>query len=238
MLHEQFAAVIDAAPLSNLDNLARDLWKAHGAGAVGDNNAQALAERIQSRRVAARERKVETATAPLKRAWSYFPPKRRVQQSPDRAKSWERRRRLAASGPMPPTLAARFTTGEQAVLRIIADDVAAFGSCAKSVPEIAARAGVGQTVARGAIRVATRFGLLTVEERRRPKQPNLTNLVRVISPEWLAWLAKAGGRVRKSAGHGYSGLTKERNGWTASPPEPFWRAWTRHSRPSGSPPYR
>jgi hypothetical protein len=37
---------------------------------------------------------------------------------------------------------------------------------------------------------ARRLGLITVEERRRPGQRSLTNIVRIISKEWLTWLRK------------------------------------------------
>ena len=52
---------------------------------------------------------------------SLFPPRRSV-TSPDKAMSRDRRRLLACSGPMPPALASRFTTGQLAVLRIVADE--------------------------------------------------------------------------------------------------------------------
>ena len=47
---------------------------------------------------------------------------------------------LAASGPMPPALAAHFTVGQLAVLRIVGDEVRANGSCALTLAEIGARA--------------------------------------------------------------------------------------------------
>src|SRR6516165_1298202 len=42
--------------------------------------------------------------------------RRRRQRSPDRARSIERRRAVAATHAMPPNLACKYTTGEQAVL--------------------------------------------------------------------------------------------------------------------------
>ena len=41
---------------------------------------------------------------------------------------------------------------------------------------------------KNAIREARALGLITMEERRRRGQPSLTNIVRIISSEWLAWL--------------------------------------------------
>jgi hypothetical protein len=57
-----------------------------------------------------------------KRVWTAFTA-RVEQRSPDRQASIERRRRLAASGPLPPVMAARFTVSELAVLRIVGDEV-------------------------------------------------------------------------------------------------------------------
>jgi hypothetical protein len=120
---------------------------------------------------------------------------RRRQRSPDRQRSVERRRRLAASGPMPPALAARFTTSELAALRIIADEVRLHGCCALHIDAIAARAGVCRTVVKNALREARSLGMVTITERRRRGQKSLTNIVRIVSPEWTAWVRIG---VRKS----------------------------------------
>src|SRR5215207_10138245 len=101
-----------------------------------------------------------------------------------------RRRHLAASGPMPPSLACRFTVGELAVLRIVGDEVRQHGQCDRCVDEIAARAGVCRSLVKNAIRTAARLGLVTVEERRREGRRNLSNVIRIVSREWLAWLAR------------------------------------------------
>src|SRR5215217_6915532 len=86
--------------------------------------------------------------------------------------------------------------GEPAVLRIVGDEVRQHGHCDRCVDEIAARAGVCRSLAKNAIRTAARLGLVTVEERRREGWRNLSNVIRIVSREWLAWLAKAIG-VRK-----------------------------------------
>ena len=91
---------------------------------------------------------------------------------------------------MPPALAARFTVAELAVLRIVGDEVRARGCCDRTIAEIAARAGVGRSTVKNAIREAAELGLVTVAERRRDGQVNLPNVIRVVSREWLAWLAK------------------------------------------------
>jgi hypothetical protein len=55
-----------------------------------------------------------------------------------------------------------------------------------------ARIGVITIPARDAIRLAAGDGLLVITERRRRGCPNLPNVVRIISREWCAWIAKWG----------------------------------------------
>lgn len=103
---------------------------------------------------------------------------------------------------MPPALAARFSTGELAALKIVADEIAARGDCRLPLGAVAARAGVSETTARNALRAARRDGLLTVEQRPRRGLPSLTNIVRIVSREWLDWIARrrAGGGCKKPQG--------------------------------------
>lgn len=190
MFYAQMLAAIDGArTLARLDELSRTIWQAFGTGAVSDEEAQGLAERIHAVRGVTRK-SIKPVGLPLGRG-TLFPP-RRAQVTPDRAASRARRRRLAAAGPMPPALAAGFTQGEQAALAIVVAEIRAKGVCGASLAEIAARAGVGRTTAQNAIREAARQGLVTVQERRREGQKNETNLVRVVSREWCAWLKRGG----------------------------------------------
>ncbi len=181
------AAIADARTLARLDGLSGDLWRAHGSGAIEDAAAQSLAELLHARRLEVRG-EIRPVGIPAGRS-SLFPP-RRPPASPDRLASRRRRRLLAASGPMPPQLAAGFTTGQLAVLRVIGDEMAAKGVCGLCVDAIAARAGVCRRLAQGAIRLAAGDGLLTVQERRHEGRKNSPNLVRIISREWLAWLRR------------------------------------------------
>jgi hypothetical protein len=111
---------------------------------------------------------------------------------------------LAASGPLPPSIACKFTVGELAALRIVTDEVREKGHCDQTIAEISARAGICRTTAQNAIRAAAGMGLLTVQERRREGQKNLPNVVRIVSREWLQWIKRgepAGGRsASKSVG--------------------------------------
>src|SRR5215212_6003430 len=112
----QMAAAIDGArTLTRLDHLSKAIWQGLAAGAVGDDDAQALAERLHARRSILRG-DLKPVGIPAGRP-SIFPP-RQLQRAPKRPVAIARRRHLAASGPMPPSLACRFTVGELAVLRI------------------------------------------------------------------------------------------------------------------------
>src|SRR3954466_9913896 len=181
------AAIEGARTLTRLDHLSKAIWQALAAGAVGDDDAQSLAERLHARRSLLRG-DLKPVGLPAGRP-SLFPP-RRPQRPPKRPVAIARRRHLAASGPMPPSLACRFTVGELAVLRIVGDEVRQHGRCDRCVDEIAARAGVCRSLVKNAIRTAARLGLLTVEERRREGRRNLPNVVRIVSREWLAWLTR------------------------------------------------
>ncbi|HEY8070564.1 MAG TPA: hypothetical protein VIE47_01165 [Methylocystis sp.] len=204
---EILTAIGGTKSLATLDGFARALWQQWVAKEVTDEQAQALAEAIEARKrevrgidtVAIRAPQVVEAARKQGRL-SHFPPKRKAAQSPNRRASIDRRRTLAASGPMPPQLASQFTTGELAALRIVADAVRDRGACMMTLGEIAARAGVCVTTARNALRTATREGLVTIEERRRDKRPNLSNVVRIVSREWLTWIER--GRKNSSAGRG------------------------------------
>lgn len=93
----------------------------------------------------------------------------------------------AAAGRPPPALAARFTLAEQAVLALVAAETVRRGDCRLAISHIAAVAGVSRSTVKNAIREAKRLGLVTVEERKLTGFRNLSNVVRIVSPEWQAW---------------------------------------------------
>jgi hypothetical protein len=111
------------------------------------------------------------------------------------------RRRWAALGRLPPGLAARFTLAEQAVLALVAAETARRKDCRLSIENMAAVTGVCRSTVKNAIREARQLGLLTVEERQIARFRNDTNVLRVISPEWQAWIRLA----RKPARHHHDG---------------------------------
>ncbi|MCJ2020414.1 hypothetical protein MKK84_23775 [Methylobacterium sp. E-065] len=126
MFHATMRSAIEGArTLAQLDSLSRTIWQAHAAETVTDSEAQGLAEALHTRRAAIREAVVPVGI-PLGRMTLL--PAKRLQRAPERSVAIERRRRLACSGPMPPALASRFTTGQLPVLRIDGDEMALDGA--------------------------------------------------------------------------------------------------------------
>src|SRR3954462_8635579 len=105
MFVEQLRRAVEASPRVELAKVASLLWKAFAAGQVSEAEAQALSDLIEARRA---------LPAPPK------PIQRRLGPRPRLPASMDRRRRWAASGALPPALAARFTLAETAVLAVIA----------------------------------------------------------------------------------------------------------------------
>src|SRR5215213_11595619 len=196
MLANQLAAAIGAARTpAVLDALAKATWSGLAIGQITEDQAQDAAAAIEGRRGEFRRPIVPTSNLPYvaagpdreRRRGTIFRTqgqtlfaRARGQRPPDRAASLARRRHLAASGPMPPALAAQFTTGELAVLRIVADEVRDKGRCDRTYAELAARAGVCRRSARNAVRTAGRLGLVHIEERPRPRRKHLANVLQIV----------------------------------------------------------
>ncbi len=191
----QFAAAIAAARnFHALEEISRTLWAAHAEGHIPDDAAQAAAEAVETRKAAFKGPRPSPAS---KRVHAVPRPR-----SPDRQRSLERRRRCAASGAIPAKLAAAFTLGEVAALSVIAREVQRRGRCELCLDSIAAQAGVCRRTTQNAVRQAERLGLVLVEARPRPGQKSLTNILRIVSQEWRAWLRLGIDRVQKAASHG------------------------------------
>jgi len=216
---------VEAAPRAALPAVTAALWKAFGEGNITEAEAEALSELIDARRSTdtgqkSGQRPNLTATAatsltlPVQdRVGS---PRRTVGSRPRTDVSMERRRRWAASGRLPPGLAARFTLAEQAVLALVAAETARRKDCRLSIENMAAVAGVCRSTVKNAIREARQLGLLTVEERQITGFRNDTNVLRIISPEWQAWirLGRKGGHVSlpPSRREGHHGPTHQGGG--------------------------
>lgn len=183
MFADHFRSAIEAAPRITLPAITAQLWRAFGEGHVSEAEAEVLAALIEARGISPRP--AAAAAGPQDRASR---PRIGVGSRPRTDASLERRRRWAASGRLPPALAARFTLAEQAVLALVAAETCRRRDCRLAVGQLAAIAGVSETTVRNAVREAVRLGLVTVEERRVTGWRNDTNVVRVVAAEWLAWL--------------------------------------------------
>jgi hypothetical protein len=196
MLAAQFTEATAAARHSGvLDNIARLLWRAHGEGHLADAETEAIAEAVKARR-----RALATPAMPMPMP---MPGRRPAPRSPNRRASLERRRRMATSGVVPAKIASAFTVGELAVLTVVGRQCQRGGTCTLPIDAIAALAGVCRTTAQNALRLAKSQGLILVRERRRRGLASLTNVITVISREWLTWLKLGAGGVR---GVGYKNL--------------------------------
>jgi hypothetical protein len=193
MLADQFTAAAAAARnTAAVDEIARLTWRAHAEGQILDAEAEAVSEALQARRAAFATRRTVSPSRPaLGLPW---PAKR--PRSPDRQASLERRRRQAMSGVVPAKIAASFTMGELAVLSVIARQCQRTGVCTLHIDTIAALAGCSRTTVKNALRQARLLGLVLVKERRRPGRASQTNIITIISREWIGWL-KLGGGVKK-----------------------------------------
>jgi hypothetical protein len=215
MYAQQFRQAASAAG-ADRTVLTQQLWAAFAAGHVTEGEAEELSALVM-RPAPASPNQVKARPAP--RACRPLP-----------REDLERRRRWAAAGRLPPSLASRFTPGETAALAVVAFLVAKHGSCHLSHAEIARMAGVGRSTARNAIREAKRLGVVTVEERRRSRYRSDTNVVRIVSAEWSAWTARRGGGVKtlppsniQVQGKGFSGYRgqvkgQRRTGDRCAPP--------------------
>ncbi|GJD65124.1 hypothetical protein [Methylobacterium frigidaeris] len=195
MTYAEMKEAIARALPAMLPALRDQLYALNGAGVISDRDAGELDDAIEARRKgpapaapAPAGLSLAAAIAPTAARITKFAPRR--QRSPDRAKSRERRRGLGGSSPLPEPLARRYTEGQRAVLFIVGEEIAARGVCGLSVAEIAARAGVCHRHAQMALRLAESDGLVTITERPRKGQKHQTNLVRVLSREWAAWLQR------------------------------------------------
>ena len=211
MFADEIRRTIEAADRITLPQVTALLWRAFGDGKVTEAEAEVLSGLIEAR-----------TDAPATRRYALAPPtasnlnesasrqdragsiKRTVGSRPRTDASLERRRRWAASGRLPPGLAARFTLAEQAALALVAAEVVRRKDCRLAVGQIAATVGVAETTVRNAIREAVKLGLVTVEERRVTGFRNDTNIVRIVSPEWAAWL-----RLARKSPTGHRGLADE-----------------------------
>lgn len=126
--------------------------------------------------------------------------RQRPQRSPDRERSIQRRRQLAATWPMPPAMAGKLTTSQLAYARIVADEIALHGRCDRTLDEIAARGGMCRKTAKRAQDRLVELKWIDVRERPIKGRKHLPNVVHIVSPEWETWI-KMGPKPRPIGGH-------------------------------------
>jgi hypothetical protein len=213
MFIEQLRTAITAAPRCELAKVSSLLWRAYAAGHVTEAEASALSEAIEAKR----------AIPPCPK-----PAQRRYGSRPRSPASMERRRRWAASGALPPALASRFTTAENAVLAVIAAEHQKHGRCTLVQDHIAALAGVGRSTVKRAMRAAQGLGFMRITERRRSAWRNDANVIEITSAEWCSWLRMRGRRVGSNSGppripESNKGTSAQRTGLKAAEGLPaFW----------------
>lgn len=247
MFADEIRRAIESSDRLTLPKVTALLWRAYGEGQITEAEAEALSVLIEGRILS--ESSPRSGQSPNPRGTDggqgtadprtlVQAARRAVGSRPRTDASMERRRRWAASGRLPPGLAARFTLAEQAVLSLVAAEVARRKDCRLSIENMAAVAGVCRSTVKNAIREARQLGLLTVEERQITGFRNDTNVLRIISPEWLAWirLARKGDAARPipPQGKGRHGPTSQGGGVksvTSTPTEVLDLGKTRPTEP-------
>jgi hypothetical protein len=164
--------------------LTKALWQGFAAGQISEAESEALDTAIALRRLA-----LGSAKGMRPRVLSMFKPRQRP-RSPDRKASRDRRRMLGGGGNMPPALRMQFTEGQRAVLAIVSGEVKHHGQCDLALDRIAALAGVCRTTVQTTLHEARRLGLISIKARPQRGRRSLTNVVSILSPEWLTWLER------------------------------------------------
>jgi hypothetical protein len=216
MFVDELRRAVEASPRVDLSKIAQLLWRAYAAGQVTEAEASEISERIEILKA--------IPAAPK-------PAPRRVGSRPRSPESLERRRRWAYSNRLPRQLKASFTVGELAVLAVVTAEVERGGACTLPNDKIAAIAGVCRSTVKNALREARARGLVSIEERRKTPRYNAPNIVRIVSPEWRAWL-RLGGRDTP-ARRGQPGVVKSVASTMKKSKSGL--ALTRENMPSGPP---
>jgi hypothetical protein len=101
----------------------------------------------------------------------------------------QRRRALATSLHIPPELGAKFTEGEMAVLKVIADKHGRYGACTLTRDAIGDLSSTSRGTVKNAVRTAAAEGLIEV------RQGSRYNTI-TVSAKWKAWLDRYGDAPR------------------------------------------
>jgi hypothetical protein len=170
-----------------VDKALRDAAKAHYTGQISESEYGLLEEELR-RAQPRREPAIPKGAGKSRLALGW--PRRRPRRSPDREAARARARTLGGGAYLPPVMRERYTECERAVMAVIAGQMKQLGWCDLSVAEIAARAGVCHRTVQNAVAEGVRQGHIAREEREQRGRRNLTNVLRVISREWLTWIQR------------------------------------------------
>jgi hypothetical protein len=206
-----YDAINVAETPDQLDDLARTMWRGYGEGAITDDDANVLQSCIDRRRPlpsntprTAPGRAIgELAGRVLSRSWS-----RQHPRSPDREASRCRRRVLGGFSAMPPNLRWHYTEGQRAVLTIIAGEIKHHGECDLPIDKIGALAGVCRTTVQTTLHEARLLSHITVAERPQIGRKSLTNIVQIISREWLVWIKRGPAAHRPTIGSNFTNASQ------------------------------
>ncbi len=196
-------ALAQRVPPKAFDDVVRQLYRDAAGGRITLEEASAVHEAIEARRMATKD-----APRPMRRP-SLFPV-RKPQRPRAPGEVVARRRRVAASGALPPSIAALFTPAETAALAIVAAEVRRHGRCELALDVIAAIAGCSRSTVKNALRSAVVHGLVAVSVRPVRGAKNRTNVVTIVDPAWSAWLRRPGstGWGQTANPHGYPLILK------------------------------
>lgn len=187
MLAQQFhKAVATARSRAGIDDISRLVWRALAEGHLNEIDAEAISAAVEARRASLRLHTSKRGDRPSMSPAGGLA--RSHCRSPDRERSIRRRRSWVASGWLPPQIAANFTPAEAAALAVVAEEVSRNGRCEFPLDRIAAVAGVSRSSVRNALRSARLLGLVSIMERRHRGARSETNVIAIVSGEWLAWL--------------------------------------------------
>ena len=173
----------------NVDDAIQELYRAWSAGLISDGECAEYDAALRKRQGVVHRppdglRQLGGRKSKLALGW----PRRRPRRMPDREASRAQARTLGGAAHMPPSVRCRYTECERAVLFIVAREVKHHGLCDLPIGRIAAEAGVCVRTVQNAVAEGVRQSDLAREERERSGRPNDTNVLRITSCEWLAWI--------------------------------------------------
>jgi hypothetical protein len=182
-----------ASSQDGLNNLLNEIWRHQWPLSINDADAQFLTEAIEKRKPRPGSISAKSVSELRGRISSRFTPRRcrRRLTKGQRTERRLRKRMLGGSSVMPPATRAQFTEGERAVGCVVSGEIKRKGHCSLSIDEIADLAGVGRTTVQNFQHEARRLGLIHIRHRPQRGAKSLTNVITIVSAEWIAWIKRA-----------------------------------------------